>query len=112
MVPSSCHSRTTPSSIRIDVRVVPAPVHTGSADVQIRLVDRTHKASRPKVSVEADMSHPGMTPLFASASPMGADQYEAKLNFNMPGDWTVSVRAHWPDGAEVEKQVALTVREK
>jgi hypothetical protein len=64
-----------------------------------------------QVSIEADMSHPGMKPVFAEASAQGGE-YHSKLNFDMPGDWTLLIHAKLPDGETAEDQVPVTVREK
>jgi hypothetical protein len=58
------------------------------------------------------MSHPGMSPVFATVSDAGSGEYQAKLNFNMAGDWTLLIHANLADGTAVDKQVRLTVTEK
>jgi hypothetical protein len=95
-----------------ECNVVPRPPRVGPADVRIALLGR---GRRPflgaQVSIEADMSHPGMKPVFAEASAQGGE-YHSKLNFDMPGDWTLLIHAKLPDGETAEDQVPVTVREK
>jgi hypothetical protein len=71
-----------------------------------------HPISGASVSIEADMSHPGMKPLFASAAAISADNYQADLSFDMPGDWILSVTANGPGGVHGQRQLNLTVKEK
>jgi hypothetical protein len=85
----------------------------GPAEVQITLTDSRRGPVRgAQVSIEADMSHPGMEPLFQKATATEDGKYYSKLNFDMPGDWTLLLQAKLASGATVENQVKLTVLEK
>ena len=99
--------------LRIECNVQPQPLHVGLAEVQITLSDSHHAPVRgARVSLEADMSHPGMAPLFQKASAGEDGKYHSKLNFDMPGDWTLLLHAKLASGATVDNQVRLTVLEK
>jgi len=54
---------------------------------------------------EADMSHPGMSPVFAQASESNPGDYRTNLNFNMGGDWIVLLHIRLADGRKIERQV-------
>jgi hypothetical protein len=85
----------------------------GLADVRITLTDPRHAPIRgAQVSVEADMSHPGMKPLFQKASATDSGEYNCKLNFDMPGDWILLLHAKLASGETITNQVSLTVLEK
>jgi hypothetical protein len=85
----------------------------GPAEVRVTLTDSHHVPVRgARVSVEADMSHPGMKPLFQNASATDHGEYTCKLNFDMPGDWTLLLHAKLASGETVDNQVSLTVLEK
>ena len=109
---SSCHQGD-PKALRLHLRVSPQHPSLGPADIEVSVFDR---ANRPvpdaAVSIEADMSHPGMKPVFATAVGVGANRYRAKIRFDMPGDWIISFRANSPEGALAEEHKRLTVREK
>ncbi len=96
----------------LECSLVPQPPRVGQADVRITLLGRGRQpVVGAQVSLEADMSHPGMKPIFAEASAQGGE-YRSKLNFDMPGDWTLLIHAKLPDGETAENQVPVTVREK
>jgi YtkA-like len=100
-------------AFKIACRVLPEPHRVGPADVQISVFDSHGKAvPTARVSIEADMSHPGMKPVFASASARDNGRYDAKLDLDMPGDWVLSIRAEFKNGLSANEQVRITVREK
>lgn len=55
--------------------------------------------------VEADMSHPGMSPVFAEAKEITPGSYSAPINFNMGGDWVVLLHVKLADGRKIESQM-------
>jgi hypothetical protein len=99
-----------PGEFHIECTVRPQPPHVGSADVEIMLTD-SHRAlvGGAQVSLEADMSHPGMAPIFQEASATEDGKYHSRLKFDMPGDWTLLVKARLASGVTVDRQMRLTV---
>ena len=87
-------------------QITPQPVRTGAADITLLLRDAT---SRPltgvHVNLEADMSHPGMAPVFGESMEIGGGSYRGKIGFTMPGDWVVLVHMTLPDQQKVERQI-------
>jgi hypothetical protein len=65
-------------------------------------------AARPitgaQVTIEADMSHAGMSPRFAEAKEMDLGRYEAHVEFQMAGDWVILLHVTLPDGKKLERQ--------
>jgi len=59
------------------------------------------------VGFEADMSHPGMTPVFGEAQEVAPGQYQGSLEFAMAGDWVVLIHVTLPDGRTVEREVSV-----
>jgi YtkA-like len=69
------------------------------------LIDPDGKpASGARITLEADMSHPGMAPVFAEASETAPGQYQALLKFGMAGDWIVILHVRLPGGQTLERQ--------
>jgi hypothetical protein len=60
-----------------------------------------------ELELEANMSHAGMVPVFASAREVAPGRYEASLEFTMGGDWFILVRSELPDGRSLERRVDL-----
>ena len=56
---------------------------------------------------EADMSHPGMTPVFGEAQEVAPGRYQGSLEFAMAGDWVVLIHVTLRDGRTVEREVSV-----
>jgi hypothetical protein len=100
---------TSAPEIRVEWTVAPSPPVTGLARVTLRLTDT--RAGRPvegaAVKVEGDMSHPGMVPVFATVREPTPGEYEAAMELNMAGDWTLTVDARLRDGRTLHRELAL-----
>jgi hypothetical protein len=59
---------------------------------------------RAHVSLEGDMSHPGMSPAFADAEEIAPGKYQAGLDLNMLGDWTIIAHIQLPDGRTFNRE--------
>lgn len=109
---AGCHAPAV-KDLNIACAIQPQPPRVGPADIAIELSDSNGGLpAASSVTVEADMSHPGMAPIFVTARPSNKHDYRAHLNFTMPGDWTLLVQADFVGGRRAEKQLHLTVREK
>ena len=84
----------------------PAPPRVGAAAITLQIADATQKpVSHATIEVEADMSHPGMAPVFGEVEETAPGSYLAHLNFTMAGDWVVLLRIKLPDGRKIVRQV-------
>lgn len=64
-------------------------------------------ATGARVSVEGNMSHPGMVPVFGTAVEVRPGRYEAPLTLTMGGDWVLTVKATLADGRRLSHEVKL-----
>jgi hypothetical protein len=82
------------------------PVVGRPATVSLKLTDFlvSKPVSGARIQLEGNMTHAGMTPVFAEAKEDGPGRYHATLEFTMAGDWVVTARAALPDGRKVERQ--------
>lgn len=91
--------------VTVEHEITPQPVHVGNADISLRLVD---SSGRPIVgahlTIEADMSHAGMSPVFAEAKESEAGRYHSQLSFEMAGDWVILLHGTLPNGEKLERQ--------
>jgi YtkA-like len=86
--------------------ITPQPVRVGPATVSIELADQSQKpVAHAAIMVEADMSHPGMSPVFADAKEIGPGSYRAPIEFNMGGDWVLLLHIKLADGRKIERQM-------
>jgi len=98
---------------QIECKFEPQPPRVGEASIEIALTDFHRVPVRgAQISLEADMSHAGMKPQSQNASAAPDGSYHAKLNFDMPGDWTLLLHAKLANGETADDQVRLTVLEK
>jgi YtkA-like len=74
--------------------------------VTLRFADSAAKPiTGAHIAIEADMSHPGMRPLFAEAKETEPGRYQAHLEFPMAGDWVILLHVTLPGGKKLERQI-------
>jgi hypothetical protein len=96
----------TAKDISVQLKISPQPVRVGEATIEIRLADASARpVTHAKISVEGDMSHPGMSPVFGTAIETSPGIYTTHLDFNMGGDWVVLSHIVLPDGRKMEHQM-------
>jgi YtkA-like len=109
LLPAGCRSRSAAQpDARLEMRVTPSPPRVGPATLTLTLRDGVGKPlTGATLKLEANMSHPGMVPVFAEAREVQPGQYEASLEFTMGGDWFVTADADFPDGRHVQRQIPV-----
>lgn len=86
----------------LDRRVV------GRATLTVTLRDASGTpVSGATVRVEGHMTHPGMTPIQATAAASDREPgaYHADIAFTMAGDWALLITATLPDGRRVDRRI-------
>lgn len=87
--------------------VSPSPPGVGRpTTVSLKVIDFlvSKPVSGARITLEGNMTHAGMTPVFAEAKETEPGSYRATLEFTMAGDWVVLVHAALPDGRKIERQ--------
>ncbi len=94
------------SSVLVEHEILPQPTKVGPATFKLNLTDADAKpVTGARISLEGNMTHAGMTPVFAVATEAEPGRYSASLEFTMGGDWVVLVHAALPDGQQLERQL-------
>ena len=94
------------AAVVVHQRITPLPIRAGTSVIAIQLADAEAKPiSHAAIHVEADMTHPGMAPLFSDAKETAPGSYEAPVDFNMGGDWVVLLHIQLADGQKAERRV-------
>jgi hypothetical protein len=105
----SC-GKTTGFPADIDFRYESDPIHP-RVGPNIFTVTLTSKAGErlagAHVSLEGDMSHAGMSPVFGDAKEIEPGRYQGTLDLNMRGDWTVLFHIRLANGVVFERQVDI-----
>jgi hypothetical protein len=95
-----------PSLVAIEHEISPEPARVGLATITFKLADATGKPIMgARIAIEANMSHAGMSPLFAEANEEAAGRYKAHLQFQMAGDWVILLHVTLPGGKKLERQI-------
>ncbi len=91
--------------LEIRHELAPQPPTVGPSTIILSLADAAGKPiAGARVNLEGNMSHPGMTPVFAEAREIEAGRYRASIEFTMGGDWVMLVRVNLPDGRKFERE--------
>ena len=92
--------------VLVEHEISPQPPRVGPAVFNLRMTDAA--SSKPlggaRIRLEGNMTHAGMTPVFAEAEEWEPGRYRATLEFTMGGDWVVIVHGALPDGRKLERQ--------
>ena len=106
---SGCSKPTQQSSnIRFQYEIQPNPPHVGSNIFTVKLDGKDGAAlGGAHISLEGDMSHPGMRPAMGELMEIAAGTYRGSLNLGMRGDWVVEFHIVLADGREVEREADL-----
>jgi YtkA-like len=101
-----CHRPSnTSSGIMVKFQIKPKPVRVGPVVIYLTLTDaHDHPVTGARIVVEADMSHAGMSPVFAQASEGQPSLYESHLSLGMAGDWAILLHGTLPNGEKLERQ--------
>jgi hypothetical protein len=92
-------------SIKIDHNIAPLPVRAGATTIFLRVADGAAKpVTGAHIAVEADMTHPGMAPVFGEAKEIEPGRYQTTLTFQMAGDWVILLHITLSNGQKVERQ--------
>jgi hypothetical protein len=94
------------ADVAIEYGINPPPVRVGPAVRTVKLRDAAGApVAGAHVNLEADMSHPGMAPVFGETREVGPGQYQGSLEFAMSGDCVILIHATLPDGRTLERDV-------
>ncbi len=96
------------SEINFQYESQPNPPHIGSNIFVVKLNDKNGAAlNGATVTLEGDMSHPGMSPAIGELKEVSAGTYRGELNLAMRGDWILEFHIALTDGRKVEREVEL-----
>ncbi len=88
-------------AVGLNLKIMPPqlPLTQGFQEFEIRfegLAPLEYKNA--KVTLEGNMSHPGMVPTFARAQETAPGVFKGRLELTMPGDWRITAHAQLKNG--------------
>jgi hypothetical protein len=96
------------SELTLTHEVSPQPPRAGPLTITLRLADASGKpATGVRINLEGNMSHAGMTPVFAGAKETEPGRYSSTIELSMAGDWYFLVHMTLPDGRKLERQFEI-----
>ncbi len=94
----------------IDMVVEPAQPVVGSAQLIFTITDKQGQPiNDATLDVEGNMSHAGMTPVFAQGSGGEEGRYVVPFEWTMAGDWFVTVDVSLENGEVISRQFPVSV---
>lgn len=106
LISSGCQraSQSRPDII-IEHEIAPQPPKAGSSTITLKLYDSGGIPQKgAQISLEGNMSHAGMRPVFSEAREVEPGRYEAPIEFTMGGDWIILIHVTMSDGRKFERQ--------
>jgi len=80
----------------------------GQTTITLRLTNISGQpVSGARIKLEANMSHPGMAPVFADATELDEGRYRSTLELSMAGDWIVVAHVTLSDGRRSDQQFEI-----
>ncbi len=104
---AACNKHSSPApAVVIDSEITPQPVQVGLVTLTLKLRNSSAEpVSGAHITLEGDMSHPGMGPVFGQAKEIAPGRYQGALQLNMPGDWVVVAHVILANGQEIDHQI-------
>lgn len=95
-------------TVGADCRVTPRPFTVGPAHLDCLLYDSDDAPlTGASVRMEANMTHPGMSPVQTRLRELAPGRYEAGFELSMAGDWYLVLAGRTEEGASFEHQIDL-----
>jgi hypothetical protein len=86
--------------------IEPDPPRVSMSTITLMFTDSTGQPlTGAEIELEANMTHPGMQPVFAVAEETKPGEYSASIEFKMVGDWYILVESTLADGRVVQRRV-------
>jgi YtkA-like len=103
----SCRNQSS-AEVFVAHEVLPQPPRVGHVVIVLRVTSASRKpVLGAHIRLEGNMSHAGMSPVFADTLEVAPGDYRANMELAMAGDWVILVHLGLPDGAKVERQFEI-----
>jgi len=95
-------------NITVTPEIAPRPPREGQVTIMLRVTEASGQPlTGARIKLEGNMSHAGMTPVFADAAELEPGRYRANMELSMAGDWIVLVHVTLPDGVKVDREFEI-----
>lgn len=88
--------------------VSPQPPRVGKMTITLTATSASGTpVTGARITLEGNMSHAGMVPVFAEATEIEPGRYRAIMELSMAGDWFVQVHLSLPDSRKFDRQFEI-----
>jgi YtkA-like len=96
-------------TVELSWSLAPQPPTAGPVRLSLTLTEKAtaEPVTGATVRLEANMSHPGMRPVFGAAGEVAPGRYVAPFELTMAGDWFLLIDVSLRDGRTLRWQVEL-----
>jgi hypothetical protein len=114
---AGCGRRTETGTTDLRITLIPATEGVAGSNLTVQLADLSGApVTDATVTLEGNMNHAGMAPVFSDAVTDEADgladgSYRIPFVFTMLGDWIITVAVERPDGVKTTQNIDVTVGE-
>ena len=103
----SCRTQSS-AEVTIAHEVLPQPPRVGQVEIRLRPTDASRTPLMgAEIKLEGNMSHAGMSPVFADTLEVAPGEYRANMDLSMAGDWVILVHLTLRDGVKLERQFEI-----
>lgn len=96
------------SDLTLAHEVSPQPPRVGQVTITLKATNASGiPVTGAHITLEGNMSHAGMAPVFAEATEIAPGRYRAIMELSMAGDWFVQVHLSLPDGRKLDRQFEI-----
>jgi YtkA-like protein len=96
------------SDLTLAHEVSPYPPRVGPVTITLRLTDTAgRQVDGARITLEANMSHAGMVPVFADVRETEPGRYQSSMELSMAGDWFILVHVTLKDGRKFDRQFEI-----
>lgn len=98
------HEDESSSNLTLTHEVSPHPTRVGPVTITLKLADASGTpVTGARITLEGNMSHAGMVPVFADATETEPGRYQSQMELSMAGDWFIVVHVSLPDGRKLDR---------
>jgi YtkA-like len=96
------------SDLTLAHEVSPYPPRVGLVTITLRMTDTAgRQVDGARITLEANMSHAGMVPVFADARETEPGRYQSRMELSMAGDWFILAHVTLKDGRKFDRQFEI-----
>lgn len=104
---SCLNQRKSYTDLTLTHEVSPQPPRVGPVTITLKPTKSGIPLTGARITLEGNMSHAGMVPVFAEAREIATGYYRATMELSMAGDWFVQVHLSSSDGRKFDYQFEI-----